>query len=228
MSDETAAMLSTADAIRTRRSVRCFLPEAVPPDTLRAIFTLAQCAPSNCNTQPWLTHVVSGAVCDNLRQRLSQAALEPAAHAPDYPYDGRYEGAFLERQHGAAAQLHGAMGIARDDKAGRARSFMQNFNFFGAPHAAFVFMPATFGLREAADCGMYAQTLMLAMAAHGVASCPQTSLSFHPQVVRAALDVDAVQRLLFGISFGYEDPDASANACRVGRAALEQSVVFHC
>ena len=88
-------------------------------------------------------------------------------------------------------------------------------------------MPTPFGLREAADCGMYAQTLMLAMAAHGVASCPQTSLSFHPDVVRDALGVDDNQRLLFGISFGYEDPNASANACRVDRAALEQSVVFH-
>lgn len=220
-------MLSTADAIRTRRSVRRFLPLEVPPETLHAIFSLAQCAPSNCNTQPWLAHVVSGAVCNGLRERLSRAALDPATHAPDFPYDGRYEGAFRTRQHDAAAQLHGAMGIARGDKAGRMQSFLQNFGFFGAPHAAFVFMPTPFGLREAADCGMYAQTLMLAMAAHGVASCPQTSLSFHPGVVRDALGVDASQRLLFGISFGYEDPDASANACRVGRAVLEQSVVFH-
>ena len=52
-------------------------------------------------------------------------------------------------------------------------------------------------------------------------------VQFHPDVVRDALGVDANQRLLFGISFGYEDPNASANACRVDRAALEQSVVFH-
>ena len=220
-------MLPVIDTIRTRRSVRRFLPREIPPEILHAIFSLAQCAPSNCNTQPWLVHVVSGAACNGLRQRLSQAALDPAAHAPDFPYDGCYEGAFRARQHDAAAQLHGAMGIARDDKAGRMQSFLQNFVFFGAPHAAFVFMPTPFGLREAADCGMYAQTLMLAMAAHGVASCPQTSLSFHPDVVRDALGVDANQRLLFGISFGYEDPNASANACRVDRAALEQSVVFH-
>ena len=220
-------MLSTPDVIRARRAVRRFFPEEVPPDTLRAIFTLAQRAPSNCNTQPWTVHVASGAACQDLRQRLSQAALDPAAHAPDYPYDGRYEGAYRERQHDAAAQLHGAMGIARDDKAGRARSFLQNFAFFGAPHVAFVFLPEPFGLREAADCGMYVQTLMLAMTAHGVASCPQTSLSFHPHIVRKALDVDASQRLLLGISFGYEEPEAKANACRVGRAALEQTAVFH-
>lgn len=220
-------MLSTPDAIRSRRSVRGFLPREVPQDTLRAIFTLAQCAPSNCNTQPWVVHVVSGAACDALRLSLSQAALDTAAHAPDYPYDGRYNDAYRERQHDAAAQLHRAMNIARDDKSGRARSFLRNFSFFGAPHAAFVFLPEPFGLREAADCGMYAQTLMLAMAAHDVASCPQTSLSFHPHIVRKALGVSASQRLLFGLSFGYEDPEVKANACRVDRADLGLAVNFH-
>lgn len=220
-------MLSTIEAIRSRRSVRAFLPQEVPQHTLDAIFTLAQCAPSNCNTQPWAVHVASGTACENLRQRLGQAALDPTAHAPDYPYDGKYSDVYRERQQDAAAQLHGAMRIAREDRAGRMRSVLRNFDFFGAPHAAFVFLPEPFGLREAADCGMYAQTLMLAMTAHGVASCPQTSLSFHPAIVREALGVDAGLRLLFGISFGYEDPDAEANTCRVGRASLEHSVVFH-
>lgn len=220
-------MLSTTDAIRSRRSVRGFLPKEVPQDTLRAIFTLAQCAPSNCNTQPWVVHVVSGAACDTLRLRLGQAALDPAAHAPDFHYDGRYDGAYRDRQHDAAAQLHRAMEIARDDKSGRARSFLRNFSFFDAPHAVFIFLPEPFGLREATDCGMYAQTLMLAMAAHNVASCPQTSLSFHPPIVREALGVGETLRLLFGISFGYEDPSAKANACRVGRAELDHAVSFH-
>ena len=133
----------------------------------------------------------------------------------------------LERQHDAAAQLHSAMGIAREDKVARARSFLRNFGFFGAPHAAFVFLPEPFGLREAADCGLYAQTLMLAMTAHGVASCPQTSLSFHPAIVRQALGVPAAHKLLLGLSFGYEDPADEANRCRVARAALDQTVRFH-
>lgn len=110
-----------------------------------------------------------------------EAAPDPAAHGPDYPYDGAYR----ERQHDAAAQLHGTLG-----KTACARSFLRNFEFFGAPHAAFVFLPERFGLREAVDCGMYGQTLMLAMVAHGVASCPQTSLSFYPRIVRDALGWD--------------------------------------
>lgn len=222
-----AAMLNTDDAIRARRSVRGFRPEPVPDELMQRVFDLAQCAPSNCNTQPWVVHVASGAVRDHLRLRLLQAAADPAQHRPDFPYDGRYDGVFRARQLDAAVQLYGVMGIARDDKAGRAASYRRNFELFDAPHVAFLFIPGAFGLREAADIGMYAQTLMLALTAHGLASCPQTSLSFFPRVVREVLGVDAGHKLLFGLAFGYEDPGVAANACRVGRAALSETVAFH-
>ena len=220
-------MLSTADAIRARRSVRGFLPEPIAADTLRAVFELAQWAPSNCNTQPWITHVASGDTCELLRRRISEAARDPAQSAPDFPYDGKYSGIYRERQIDAAVRLFGAMNIARDDKAGRTASFARNFAFFGAPHVAFLFLPEPFGLREAADCGMYAQTLMLALTAHGLASCPQTALSYHAPIVREVLGVPDSHKLLFGLSFGHEDTAVEANECRTERAPLDASVRFH-
>ena len=69
-------MLNTVEAILHRRSVRAFLPEEVPELTLREIFTLAQQAPSNCNTQPWLVHLVAGAKAQALKQRLTAAAMD--------------------------------------------------------------------------------------------------------------------------------------------------------
>lgn len=220
-------MLPTDQAIRARRSVRAFLPREVPEPLLREVFALAQCAPSNCNTQPWIVHVVSGEACAGLRRTLSQAALDPALHQPDFAFDGRYPGLYKTRQHDSAMRLYEAMGIARDDRAARTQAMLRNFAMFDAPHAAFLFLPEPFGLREAADCGMYAQTLMLALAAHGLASCAQGALSFHPQQVREALGVPAEHKLLFGVSFGYEDPAAAANQCRVPRAGLDEAVHFH-
>src|SRR3546814_10206209 len=75
--------------------------------------------------------------------------------------------------------LFETQGVDRNDKAARAASMLHNFAFFGAPHAAFLFMPADGGLREAADCSKFAQTFMLALAA-GLGSCPQASLSGYP------------------------------------------------
>lgn len=61
--------------------------------------------------------------------------------------------------------------------------------FHGAPHVAMLFAPDTAEARLAADVGMYAQTLLLALTARGVASCPQGLLSFDADTVRDVLGV---------------------------------------
>lgn len=220
-------MTTVSDAIRQRKSTRAFLPTPVPEATLREVFELAQWAPSNCNTQPWVVHVASGAVLETLRQRLQAVAIDPAQHQPDIPYDGRYPGVYRDRQHDAAARLYSAMGIAREDRAARGAAMLRNHAFFDAPHAAFIYLPQPFGLREAADCGGYLQTLMLALAERGLASCAQAALAFHPQVVRDVLGTAAELQLLVGVSFGHAAPAAPANACRTPRATLDDTVTFH-
>lgn len=211
--------------VKNRRAVRGFLPQPVDQTLLEQVFELAQKAPSNCNTQPWQVAVASGDACERLRQKIP-TAMAVGEISMDFPYDGLYDGIYKERQHGAAAERYSAMGIERSDKAGRGAAFMRNFEFFGAPHVAFLFLPEPFGLREAADVGMYAQTLMLSLTAHGLASCPQTALGFHADLVRSELGVPENHKLLFGISFGYEDVEASANRCRVERAALMENIRF--
>lgn len=215
-----------SEVARARHSVRAYLPQAVGQQTLNAVFTLAQTAPSNCNTQPWVAHVASGAKCQVLKEALTGAIMR-GDFQMDFPYEGKYTGVFRERQHDAAQQLYSAMGIAREDKIARNEAFLRNFAFFDAPHVVFLFMPAGFGLREAADVGMYAQNLMLAMTAHGIASCPQTALGFHAGIVRETLAVPDDLKLLFGISFGYEDLSAAANKAVVGRESIEKAVFFH-
>jgi len=214
------------DIVAERRSLRAFLPQPVDSGLLQHIFAVAQRAPSNCNTQPWLTHVASGGTLEALRAAMPERFMAGEL-SMDFPYDGNYEGVYRERQYGAAQALYDAVGIARQDKALRQAQFMRNFTFFDAPHVAFLFLPRPFGLREAADLGLYAQTLMLAMVAHGLGSCPQTALSFQADFVRDVLGVDAANQLLFGISFGYPAVDDPANTCRTDRAALVDAVIFH-
>lgn len=209
-----------------RRSLRAFLPRPVDRHILERIFTVAQRAPSNCNTQPWITHVVSGAALEELRANMPERFMS-GNFSMDFPYDGTYEGVYKERQYGAAQALYDAAGIKREEKDKRHIQFMRNFTFFDAPHAAFLFLPEPFGLREAADLGMYAQTLMLGMTAHGLGSCPQTALSFQADYVREALQIKASNKLLFGISFGYPDNENSSNRCITDRAPLADAVFFH-
>jgi nitroreductase len=214
------------EIVRQRRSLRAYLTQPVDAATLEAIFTVAQRAPSNCNTQPWLPHVASGASLKALRDVLPEKFMAGEISL-DFPYDGVYSGVYKERQYGSAQALYDSVGIARENKARRNEQFIRNFIFFDAPHVAFLFLPEPFGLREAADLGMYAQTLMLAMTAHGLGSCPQTALSFEADLIREILGIPASNKLLFGISFGYPDPDAPVNRCLTDRAALPDAVTFH-
>ena len=73
---------------------------------------------------------------------------------------------------------------------------------------------------------MYAQTLMLAMTSHGLASCAQGTLRNYPDLVREVFGLDPEIKILFGISFGYEDQEAQVNTARTDRAPLEETVLF--
>lgn len=215
------------EAIRLRRSVRGFLRREVPEAILREVFTLAQCAPSNCNVQPWVPHVVSGDKLKRLREALVAAGMRDEPIKPDWPADGKFTGIYRERQVGAAQALYGAMGVARGDAIGRKLAYIRNHAFFDAPHAVFIFMPEPFDTREATDLGMYAQTLMLALTARGIASCAQGALGLFPDIIREQLGIPGSYKLLFGISFGYEDHEVRANTTRVDRADIDDVVRFH-
>ncbi|MDI1302954.1 MAG: nitroreductase [bacterium] len=220
------ATMSLEDAIRQRRSVRGFLPEAVPAETLAAIFEGAQLAPSNCNIQPWKVYVASGATRDALRQRMVERAMSGAPINPDFEHLPKFEGVYRQRQVDCAVELYNNMNIARDDSAGRMRATLRNFELFDAPHICFIGMDRSFGVIVALDVGMYAQTLMLLMTAYGVGSCAQGSMRYYPDDVREIFGVGDDVAILFGISFGYEDTAVAANRTRVGRAPLGDNVVF--
>ena len=82
---------------RSRRSVRGFRPTPVDPQVLEQIFTSAACAPSNCNTQPWYSHVVSGEMRDRLSRIFMQTIAE-GKHSLDFPYEAKYDGIYRKRQ----------------------------------------------------------------------------------------------------------------------------------
>ncbi len=221
-------MLSFEETVRLRHSPRAFLPTPLTNAQIHEVLEDAQYAPSNCNTQPWHVHIVSG----ETKQALTRAMLkndEMGKISPDFSFDyADFSGDYFTRSQDQAKQYYDVLGIARDDKAQRHDAYLRNYAFFGAPHAAFLFMPSVGdNVRVAGDIGMYAQNFLLSLAARGYAGIPQTLLGFHADTVREMLGVSDNYRLLFGISFGYEDPDARANTLRMDRIPVEQSVVFH-
>jgi nitroreductase len=218
-----------SDVVRARHSYRGFLPKQVDEQTLRGIFELANWAPSNCNVQPWHVHVLSGDACDRMREKMKAAAGAEVPFNPDFPWEGKFSGDYKERQICSAMGLWEHQGVTRDNPEKRAWSWMRNFEFFDAPHIAFIFVTDEFPelVRLAGDVGMYSQTLMLAMADAGIGSCPQTSVSCYPDLVREELGVDSHYKLMMGLSFGYIDEANSANNLRTERDPLEATTSFY-
>lgn len=139
-----------------------------------------------------------------------------------------FYGVFKERSKTQGAAYYQALGIAREDYDQRRVASLRNLEFFDAPHVAFLFMPMFGdGVRAAGDIGMYAQTLLLSLTAHGLGGIPQTMLGMYADTIRDQLGIDASQKLLFGISFGYPDDASPANKYRIDKAPLEETVFFH-
>ncbi|MBK0678683.1 nitroreductase [Klebsiella oxytoca] len=219
---------SFQDVVRSRHSVRGFLPTPIPQDLLEEILQDAQWAPSNCNTQPWNVHIVSGDKLKALSAVLVEA-LKSENYTFDFSFDtGDYPEPYKKRAADQGGRYYQALGVARGDSLTRAEVVERNVRFFGAPHVAFLFMPLVGdNVRAASDVGMYAQTFLLSLAARGYAGVPQTILGFFAETVRQALGVSSDWKLLFGISFGTPDSAHAAFNYREDRIPLQESVVWH-
>ena len=224
-SDDT---LTFHETVQRRSSVRAFLPDPVPVDLLKAVLEDAQRSPSNCNTQPWQVHIISGARLKAFGERLA-ADWGAGRLSPDFSFAVEaFSGKVSERQKAQGASYFEAMGVARDDKSGRDHLSRGNLGFFGAPHAAFLFFPeAGDNVRIAADVGMYGQTLLLSLVARGLGGIPQTMLGYFGDQVREELGLGSDMKLLFGISFGYPDSNSMAASYRMPRAPLDEVAFFH-
>ncbi|MGA1756592.1 MAG: nitroreductase [Pseudomonadales bacterium] len=212
--------------VRARRSVRGFSQTPVAKETLTAIFETARWAPSGTNIQPWKVFVASGSACDQIRAEFLRRFDAGESANTDHRGDGKIGDVFKNRRRACAKVLYDAMSIEWEDREGRGRAARRNFEFFDAPHVAFIGMDEAFGMQSASDVGMFAQTLMLAMTAHGVASCAQGTLRNYPDFVREFFSIPEETKILFGISFGYEAEGIPANEARTERAEVDEFVQF--
>jgi nitroreductase len=215
------AALSFPQLLTDRRSVRAYLPTPVSETALHDVLMQARQAPSGANLQPGAFVQVRGVVRDALSADLVEAWRHGREEAEDYSYFPKPMPHTLRRRQVAAAQaLYGALGVARDDRAGRDAQFERNFRFFDAPVALIVTMPHDMGSGCYMDLGMTLYGLMLAAQAKGLATCAIGALASYPNLIRQHLALDATSHIVCGIALGYADPDAPVNQTQTTRCAL--------
>lgn len=104
------------------------------------------------------------------------------------------------------------------------KSKIANFNFYGAPHAIYLFQDSILSLWSLFDIGLFAQSLMLAAHAHGLGTVPQAFATDYAQDIKKFLDIPESKRLVLGISIGYPDMTSKANLYRSERIDTEKIV----
>lgn len=213
-------MFDLDQTIKDRHSTRKFLSQPVPRALLDEALALAQLAPSNSNIQPWRLVFAQG-VC---RDRLKEALLNQAKQQP--PNSFGLPEAFQHYRQELGAQVYGAMGIARDDKANRELAVLRNYEFFGAPVVGIVCMHQALGVADALSVGMYLQTLVLSLTARGIGTCVEVSLAAYPEIIRRELNISAELLIICGLAVGYSDPDFAANHLHISRETVEKNVSF--
>lgn len=216
--------MNVSEAVRTRRTIRAFKPEPVPEEVIREVLELARHAPSNSNTQPWRIDIVSGEARDQLQAAIFAEMEAGTKPNPAFPPGGSgLKGRYKERQRECAFQYFGAVGIDKEDKKARAELSLKNWEFFGAPHAAFLSYPETMHRANAIDIGIFLQTIMLLFVERGIASCPQGALATFPGPVKAMLPIPEGNAILCGLSFGYPDMNAQINsdAAKMDRESID-------
>ena len=218
--------MNVSEALQTRYSVRGYRTDAVPEELIREVFDIARLAASGTNTQPWHVAVVSGDACDRLRDELCELFDAAVPQERGFPGDAEMNGIYLDRRRACGFGYYETMGVERKDKEDRKRIARKNFEFFGAPHVAFFSMPRTFAYSQAVDMGIFLQAVMLVMVEKGLGCIAQGSLAGYPAPVREMADLPNENEILFGLSFGYEDPDAHINTVRMTRASVDDVVTF--
>ncbi len=208
-----------------RRSIRAFRPEPIPRETLDRIFAAAQRAPSWCNVQPWRVVVTEPPATGALAKALLDGARGGLPH-PEIAFPLEYPSPYKEERIKCGAALYTAMGIARDDKAGRYDAWLRNYALFDAPHVAVVSCDRRLGPYPFVDVGVWLGYVLSAAAILGVDTCPMASIAAYPEVLRARLPIGETETILFGLVLGHADEAAPANATRTTRQPPATNVTF--
>jgi nitroreductase len=214
--------MNIIEAIESRKSIRAFKPDPIPDEILKKIIKSASWSPSYTNTQPWEIAIVRGKAMDELSRDLYNAAASDTPITPDIPKPLTWPEELDRRAKEHGERRFQILGIERDDAVKRKDLRLQNFKFYGAPAALFVFMDKGLTEWSVMDIGMFAQSIMVAALEYGLGTCPQAALTDYPHIVKRHLNIPESKRLALGISIGYPHNEAIINSYRSMRVEMDK------
>jgi nitroreductase len=217
------------EAVDSRIACRWFLDKPVAPSVVRELIGRAARAASGGNLQPWQVYALSGSPLVELKRQVAEniAGRDPRHDDAEYPiYPKTMWEPYKSRREEHGVQLYGALGIAKDDAAGRLAQHKRNFEFFNAPVALFISIDRKLGPGQWADLGGFIHALAFLARGYGLDTCPQESWARMYHIVGPFVGMPAEQMLFCAVAIGYGDHAHPANSFRSPRAALAEFCTF--
>jgi nitroreductase len=216
--------------LKSRRSIRAFLPTPVARAKIEAILEAASRAPSGTNTQPWKVYVVTGKSLERLSQALLAAYDDPrrdSLYQEDYHYYPRqWVSPYIDRRRKIGWDLYGLLGIEKGDKDKMHAQHARNYEFFGAPVGLFFTIDRIMEQGSWLDYGMFLEAIMIAARGHGLDTCPQAAFTPFHRVIASYLGLPDDEQLVCGMSLGWADENALVNQLRTERESVERFTRF--
>ena len=217
-------------AITSRRSIRAFLPTAVPRAEIEALLEFSSRAPSGSNTQPWKVYVLTGGIRQQLSDAILKAYLNPdevVSHKEEYDYYPReWVAPYVDRRRKVGWDLYALLGLTRDNKAGMQAQHGRNYAFFDAPVGLIFTIDRVMEQGSWLDYGMFLQNIMIAARARGLDTCPQAAFTQFHRVIADTLGLPEGEQLVCGMALGYADHSKTENTLVTERAPVSQFAKF--
>ena len=214
------------EALSERKSIRAFLPEAVPKDIVGRIIHAGITAPSKGNSQIWEFSVVTGEKKKELAGMLLDLLKKdfiPAMKMSDAKEEAVKRPALRQAEQRSArnseelSKVLLPLGLSVEE-------FMLEgtFTFFGAPVAILVLVDEGFAsdLPHILSIGAAVQNMLLATTAMGLGACWIGGVWRYTKQIRSLLGIDPSKKLLSSIALGYPDPGSPVNRYRASREGM--------
>ena len=218
------------EAVNSRIACRWFLDKSVDQDVVRDLIKGAARAASNSNLQPWNVYAVTGEPLKEIKRQAAKAIQNDdwdtlETELSIFP-ENLWE-PYFSRRFQMGAQLYGALGTTRENRAGRFEQIKRSYQFFNAPVGIFITIDRGMGPIQWADLGGYVNTLAILARGYGLDTCPQVAWIRLYKLVGDFVKLPADQMLYCGMGIGYRDPSQPVNQFRTERAELGEFCSFY-
>jgi nitroreductase len=213
------------EAIRTRRTIRSFLPKPVSRELIEELISQSLWAPSWANSQPWEIVVVTGEPLERFKRANKEALLAGRTSIPDIPMPSKWPELLQQRVVDFAKSIFGSLGISRDDAEGRLDYYARMYYLFDAAALILFLVDKGLALEYAMlEVGIFLQTLLLSAHNAGLGACVFAGTVHCPDIVHIHFAIPDTKLLAIGAALGWPDMSAPINNFVRKRGKIEEFV----